>query len=207
MRVDSLKRPPTLLTIPSSFSASSMLSVSKLMLDKGVQVSDCRVQIVVDHLTIIMVSTGELLLGRRQSSLECPFILRATLSQAALVRLHLRASEEYQYAIGALPADGRGPLHIDIQDDADASISIRFHFSSQRAVALPVYLGPLEQCSAGNLGVKLLVGQKVVIHASALAGPRPSGSRRYRVVQRQIADCQQARDHRGLAAAARSRDD
>src|SRR5262245_1591382 len=88
MRVDSLKRPPTLLTIPSSFSASSMLSVSKLMLDKGVQVSDCRVQIVVDHLTIIMVSTGELLLGRRQSSLECPFILRATLAQAALVRLH-----------------------------------------------------------------------------------------------------------------------
>src|SRR5436190_1979833 len=47
--VDSLKRPPTLLTIPSSFNSSSMsLSLGKMWFENRRQLGDGRLQVVVD---------------------------------------------------------------------------------------------------------------------------------------------------------------
>src|SRR5437879_2946201 len=52
--VDSLKRPPTLLTIPSSFSSSSIaLAPVKRFLDQLAQPGDASVEVVVNYLVMV----------------------------------------------------------------------------------------------------------------------------------------------------------
>src|SRR5262245_30720153 len=82
--VESLNRPPTLFTMPSSFSSSSMLALPKLVANNSAHVADCRVQVVVDHLMLILAGPGQLCPGGRQSSLDHVFSLGAAATQPLL---------------------------------------------------------------------------------------------------------------------------
>src|SRR5690349_23815887 len=65
IRVDSLNRPPTLLTIPSSFSSSSMTAPFKVTLDDPPQLGDRLVQPLVDEHVPVLAAASLLLRGRR----------------------------------------------------------------------------------------------------------------------------------------------
>src|SRR5690349_24503991 len=77
IRVESLKRPPTLLTIASSFKSSSMASpfsgrapcgprLNELRLHDLVQPPDRRVEVVVDDLELVLRRPRQLLAGVAQ---------------------------------------------------------------------------------------------------------------------------------------------
>src|SRR5947209_13477758 len=70
IRVDSLKRPPTLLTIPSSFSSSSMTAPLELTPDDVPHRRDGRLQVVVDHLVAVLAGSGQLDAGLGQAPLN-----------------------------------------------------------------------------------------------------------------------------------------
>src|ERR1700739_3327686 len=79
--VDSLKRPPTLLTMPSSFSSSSIRIPLEKGLDDLPQLGEGRNQIVVDDLEIVIVGAGQLRLGGTQPLLDLLLRFRAARSQ------------------------------------------------------------------------------------------------------------------------------
>src|SRR3954453_17856012 len=65
MSVESLNRPPTLLTISSSFSSSSIArsTSAAVVLENLHEVSDAAVEVVVDQLHVVPVGLGQLLPG------------------------------------------------------------------------------------------------------------------------------------------------
>src|SRR5262249_57206874 len=78
IRVESLKRPPTLLTISSSFSSSIMAlarSTAVLDQDRG-KFLDRPVQVVIDHLKVIIGRQGDLTAGRGQPPGDPGLLLR-----------------------------------------------------------------------------------------------------------------------------------
>src|SRR5205809_2205668 len=58
--VDSLKRPPTLLTMASSFRSSGMTGPLKMTADDGPQLRHGRLQLVVDYLILILATPFQL---------------------------------------------------------------------------------------------------------------------------------------------------
>src|SRR5271169_332066 len=64
--VDSLKRPPTLLTIPSSFSSSSISVPLEKGPDNRPQRRERGIDFVVDHLIIVLRGASQLQLGGPQ---------------------------------------------------------------------------------------------------------------------------------------------
>src|SRR5712692_8239447 len=106
IKVDSLNRPPTLLTIASSFRSSSMLSPHPLSLeltfDDRAQLGDRLLEIVVDHLLIVLGGAGQFLLGGRQPPLNRRLVLRAALAQSFLVGRQGGGPQEHRHATGAL---------------------------------------------------------------------------------------------------------
>src|SRR5437763_14129596 len=68
--VDSLKRPPTLFTIPSSFSSSSIRVPLEKGLDDLPQLGECRLQIVVNDLVVVIVGSRQFGLGGAQPALN-----------------------------------------------------------------------------------------------------------------------------------------
>src|SRR5436305_6781006 len=75
IRVDSLNRPPTLLTMPSSFSSSSMPVPLPVAPHDRAQLGDGGVQVVVHHLLAILGGAVELLLGPGQPPCDGRLIL------------------------------------------------------------------------------------------------------------------------------------
>src|ERR1700745_312233 len=70
MSVDSLNRPPTLLTIASSFNSSSMLSPFELVANDGRQLLHGRIQVGIDNLGIIFPGTTQLAPAGCQAALD-----------------------------------------------------------------------------------------------------------------------------------------
>src|SRR3954447_12945686 len=70
IKVDSLNRPPTLLTISSSFNSSSIerSTSTPLGLQHGDKLFDTTVEVIVDHLDIIPVGLGELGAGQLEAA-------------------------------------------------------------------------------------------------------------------------------------------
>src|ERR1700722_5362145 len=83
--VDSLKRPPTLLTIPSSFNSSSIaFTPLKRLLDQLAQLVDASIEVVVKHLVLILSAPFELLAGIGQPQLNLLFALRPSFAKSSL---------------------------------------------------------------------------------------------------------------------------
>src|SRR5260370_446461 len=76
IKVDSLNRPPTLLTMPSSFKSSSMVLPLHQTLDDRAELGHPRVEIVVNHRIVVFSCMFQHAPGCRQSSLGSGFVLR-----------------------------------------------------------------------------------------------------------------------------------
>src|SRR5919202_989935 len=70
IRVESLNRPPTLLTIISSFSSSSIgaLTSGVVVLEDGDELRDAGVEVVVDEDLVVPVGLGQFLTGLAEPS-------------------------------------------------------------------------------------------------------------------------------------------
>src|SRR5262249_36135908 len=91
INVESLNRPPTLLTIPSSLSSSSMVgSPCEESLNNGLKLVDRRIQIVVDHSVFVIGGPVDFALCGRQTSLNRCLILGAALAKPIFVGCHGR---------------------------------------------------------------------------------------------------------------------
>src|SRR5438105_2277667 len=99
--VDSLKRPPTLLTIPSSFSSSSIaFTPLKRFLDQLAQVGDATVEVVVKYLVLIFSASLQFLAGVQQPVLDHFLALRSPTTKALLQHFQRRGPQEDRHAIG-----------------------------------------------------------------------------------------------------------
>src|SRR5947209_19578499 len=70
IRVESLNRPPTLFTMPSSFSSSSMIALRKMVADDSGHVADGRVQVVVHHLVGVLAGPPQFVPRGLQPALD-----------------------------------------------------------------------------------------------------------------------------------------
>src|SRR5262245_9816360 len=117
IRVESLKRPPTLLTISSSFNSSSIgdsASAAVLGQDRG-QLVDGASEVVVGDLIIIEAGLRDLASGVRQPPLDGRLVVGAAAPEPGLQHLHLgagRVDEDEQGVRDLLPDDHR-PLDVD----------------------------------------------------------------------------------------------
>src|SRR5262245_8211819 len=83
IRVESLNRPPTLLTIPSSFSSSCMRALLELPFHDLFDPGHRRAQVVVDHLVIVLAGPLQFPPGRLEPPLDHLRRLRAAGLQPA----------------------------------------------------------------------------------------------------------------------------
>src|SRR5690242_16319377 len=85
IRVESLNRPPTLLTIPSSFSSSSMggSASTTVGLQQRGELLDGAVELVVNDMGIVPVRLGEFFAGDAQAAQDRGVGLRAARPQPA----------------------------------------------------------------------------------------------------------------------------
>src|SRR5262245_3951924 len=131
--VESLNRPPTLLTMPSSFNSSSILSSSlrprrgrrfagQHRLDDGMQPPDRRVQGVVDHLIIVLAGPRHLPLGVGQALADRRLVLAVAGPQPPLQLLLRRGQQEDRKRLRALSPHLGRPLHVDDQYHAHAAL-------------------------------------------------------------------------------------
>src|SRR5436309_2810851 len=84
IRVDSLNRPPTLFTIPSSFRSSSIAGPHKQTGDDRAQVGGRLVQVLVNDLIVKFPGAGEFPAGGLEPAADRRFILGAAQSQSSL---------------------------------------------------------------------------------------------------------------------------
>src|SRR5262245_41285667 len=107
IRVESLKRPPTLFTIPSSFSSSSMTAPRPVPQDNVPGLHNRPVQIVVDHLKIVLAGPRQFLPGRGQAAADDLLALGAAPPQPLLDDAQLllgpprRGVQEDRHRLGA----------------------------------------------------------------------------------------------------------
>src|SRR6516225_4382970 len=99
--VDSLNRPPTLLTIPSSFNSSSIRVPREQGLDDVPQLVERGLPIVVDDLEIVVAGAAELDLGRAQPPLNLLLGFGAALAEPAFVFGRRRGAHEDRHGVGA----------------------------------------------------------------------------------------------------------
>src|SRR4051812_26772637 len=110
IKVESLKRPPTLLTMPSSFSSSCMVSDTfsscgsgtpggEMLAHQGVKLSDGALQDVVDDHMLVLAKAVELQPGRRHAAGDALLGLPA-LAEALLVQLLAGQGDEDGQVIG-----------------------------------------------------------------------------------------------------------
>src|SRR5436190_1074978 len=105
--VDSLKRPPTLLTIPSSFNSSCIVSSPSRLIrllrkrprQDAVKLPDRPLQIVVGDHMLIVARPFQLVLGRLQPAGERLRRLAVADLQALLVHLPARQRDEDRHKI------------------------------------------------------------------------------------------------------------
>src|SRR5436190_13800748 len=94
IKVDSLKRPPTLLTIASSFRSSSMFIPFKMTPDKRPQIRHGRVQVVVNYNILILADPLQFALGTCQTALDGIFGFRLAGTQPLFVHLQRGGPQE-----------------------------------------------------------------------------------------------------------------
>src|SRR5262245_51618562 len=146
INVDSLNRPPTLLTIPSSFRSSSIrVSFVKLLADDFSKAGNGRVEIVVDHLVIVFGRVGQFALGGGQTTLDCRLVFSAAFPQALLVGFQRRSPQEDRDGVRTRLPDLRCPLHVDVQNYSLALRSRFLDFAPKGAVAIAVDACPLQE--------------------------------------------------------------
>src|SRR5439155_15486636 len=88
--VDSLNRPPTLLTISSSFRSSSIVAPRKQTGDERAQLGRRLVQVVVSDLILKLARPGEFLPGRVQPAADGRLVFGAAQPQPAFQFLDRR---------------------------------------------------------------------------------------------------------------------
>src|SRR5271166_498932 len=122
IRVESLNRPPTLLTISSSFSSSIMIdSTSTVVLNQ-----DCRqlvnrpLQVVVDQMYVVTLGQLELAPGVGQPPLDRRLVVGAPGSQPLLEHIQSGRLHEDQEGAWHLFTNLNSPLHINHQDHASS---------------------------------------------------------------------------------------
>src|SRR6516225_9158096 len=99
MSVESLKRPPTLLTIPSSFNSSNILTPFELSLDNATKFIYRPVQVFVDHLIIVIMRVFEFALCGGNSPLERFFRLGAASPKPLFVGPQRLGAHENRYCL------------------------------------------------------------------------------------------------------------
>src|SRR5947209_5147971 len=134
MSVDSLKRPPTLLTMASSFRSSNMLPPGKVTLQDGAQLGDGGVQVVIDDLVLVLPRPVELPDHGVQPPADGGVVFGAPVPQPPLVGVQRRGPQEHGDAVGALLPDLGCPLDVDVEEHADAPLAVVIHLPPQRAV-------------------------------------------------------------------------
>src|SRR5262245_11940906 len=90
MRVDSLNRPPTLFTIPSSFRSSSIAGPHKETGNDRAQVGGRHVQVLVNDLIVKLGGAGEFQPGRLQPAANRRLVLGPAVPEPALQFLDRR---------------------------------------------------------------------------------------------------------------------
>src|SRR4029453_14128849 len=156
MSVDSLKRPPTLLTIPSSFSSSILILPFKQRTHDRAKLRDRVVQLVIDDLVIVGRRLGELRAGALQAALDGRGSFRASLAQTELERVERRRANEDRHRVGARALDLPSAVHVDFQQDADAALAIGNHFRLQRPVTIAEYIRPFQKAASLHFTIKPL---------------------------------------------------
>src|SRR5438067_10587510 len=92
--VDSLNRPPTLLTIPSSLSSSCIALSPKVLLQQRPDAGDRGVEVVVDEAVVVLAGALDLADGLGQAPLDGRLVLRPAPPQPLLQHRHRRRQEE-----------------------------------------------------------------------------------------------------------------
>src|SRR5262245_35039287 len=133
IRVDSLNRPPTLLTICSSFSSSSIAVPFELAGDDLAQFGGRRGEVVVNHLILIVLRAVEFGPGGGQPPLHRRLVLGPPAAQPALVLLRGRL-EEHGDVVRARPPHLLGPLDVDVEDHTRAVAQVRLDLGPQRPI-------------------------------------------------------------------------
>src|SRR5690349_14120145 len=110
MRVESLNRPPTLLTIASSFSSSNMRSPPPVPENNRPQLGNRLVQVVVDDLVVVLPRVGQFLPGRLQPPPDRVLGLGAALPQPPLVLVPGGGEQEDRHVVGTAAAHLGRPL-------------------------------------------------------------------------------------------------
>src|SRR5262249_53599766 len=132
MSVDSLNRPPTLLTMASSFNSSSMVTPFELPPHNGMRFRGRRVEVFIDHLIVVVLGPGQLSRRRGQAALNRLFRLRPPVPQAGLVRLNRTGPQKNRHTLRILPADLRRPPHLHVEDHAHAPGPVPVHLTPAR---------------------------------------------------------------------------
>src|SRR5262249_36350377 len=117
IRVDSLNRPPTLLTIPSSFRSSSIGSPRKQTGDDRAQLAGRLVQVLVNDLIVKLRGGGEFPPGRLQPAADGRLVFAPAVAEPPLQFLQGRIEKDRR-VVGALTPYLLGPLHVDVEDHA-----------------------------------------------------------------------------------------
>src|SRR5690348_7536736 len=104
IKVESLNRPPTLLTISSSFSSSNMGSPLEVPLEDPPQLGDGRLEFVVDQLVLVLAAVGQLPLRGRQAPPDGRLRVGVPVAQALLQHRQGRRLHEHRDGVGVQPA-------------------------------------------------------------------------------------------------------
>src|SRR5437773_2728515 len=95
IRVESLNRPPTLLTMASSFNSSSMMVPLPMALHNCLQLGDCRIQVVVDDVILVLARTVQFTPGVDEAFLKRSLIFGAAFAKALLVHFPRGSVQEH----------------------------------------------------------------------------------------------------------------
>src|SRR5205823_2594036 len=93
IRVDSLNRPPTLFTIPSSFRSSSIAGPRKQTGDDRAQLAGRLVQVLVNDLIVKLPGAGEFPPGRLQPAADRRLVLGPAVAEPTLQLVDRREKE------------------------------------------------------------------------------------------------------------------
>src|SRR5260221_3686275 len=117
--VESLNRPPTLLTIFSSFSSSSIekSTSAALRFQDRSKFLDTTVEVVVDQLDVVPVRLGELLAGLAEAPEGRGLGLRTAAAEALFKGPERRCPDEHEQGARGMVSDLERLLHLDLQDD------------------------------------------------------------------------------------------
>src|SRR5713101_8575995 len=133
MSVDNLNRPPTLLTMASSFNSSSIVTPFGLTPHNRFHFSNRRRQIVIDDLIVVIPGMIQLARRRGQAPPNRLFSLRPTPPQAGLVGRQGTGAQKNRHVVRIDPANLTRTLYVDVENHAAAPGPVRIHLAPQRS--------------------------------------------------------------------------